>query len=209
MPLARGVFAGDAAAEATLLKQLLADNRDGQRLYHLLFYNNLVYVCEGVTHDLHLAEDAASKVNEYMLLGGGLKRFVPGRGRTLAQWIYEAGRWRAGDVLAKRRRQAPEGERVLSEIAEEILVADRMAPPTGGEENEILSWIEQEAPIGEDEKRVLRLRFVDGMTLKETAKASGLSVSTVRRAQATLRDVISENAERFHMHWTGRAGGVT
>ena len=209
LPLGMAVLGGSRGAGHELVGRVLANDQEAQRLFHLLFYNALVHVCEQVTKDRHLAEDAASEANEYLLLKGGLERFQERQFHSLAVWVYQAGRWRAGDILARHRRQSPKGNRVLAQIAEEFSSAERMEPPSfgcdtewnGNEENEVADWIRTASNLGEVEKRIFALRYEDGMTLEEAAEAMKMSVSSVRRAQSRLKSAIYSNAELFYTHW--------
>jgi RNA polymerase sigma factor (sigma-70 family) len=126
-----------------------------------------------------------------------LSRESPGRlNGHAAQWLYTVCRRRAMDVRRKESRMVSENEQA---------VMDRVALGPGPEgivgEREEMGRVEQlvtELPDAQQE--MVRLKFGGGLSYKEIAEVTGLSVSNVgfllHTAIATLRKQMDPDAKR-------------
>ncbi len=151
--------------------------------YHLPVFRYLYYR----TGDLHAAEDLTAEVFIRMIrsLPGYQPRDVP-----FLAWLFQIAR----NLSIDHYRKAGSGRMVP---LEETLPA-RNADPTHAVDRRLTSQKLAEAlhTLNDDQRDVIVLRFVTGMSIGETAQALAKSEDAVkglqRRALTALRQILSE-----------------
>jgi len=119
--------------------------------------------------DPHLAEDVMAQV--YLEAFAGIRRYRD-RGRPFAAWLLTIARQRAVDALRKRQR--------------ELRRLSTQTPPAADEEVQLtessvlLGALETLTP---EQREVLHLRFVEDLSLEQTAAVMGRSVGAVKALQ--------------------------
>jgi RNA polymerase sigma-70 factor (ECF subfamily) len=134
--------------------------------------------------DPHLAEDVMGQV--YLEAFAGIRRYRD-RGKPIVAWLLAIARQRALDALRRRQRELRE------------FPAEPHAPSSslGGERLDRL--FEALAALTPEQREVLHLRFVEDLSLEQTAAVTGRSVGAVKalqhRAIVRLRAALAD-AER-------------
>lgn len=206
VPLAHGVVRADPKAEEELVASVLAGEESAQSLFLVLFFDFLVRDCSSLLGDEHLGEDAAVEAVCY-LVTGSLRAFRPGEGATLWSWVRGAGRFKALS-LRRKRRSWTGATRSLLEIADELADTEQVSSiPVGIEENEIATWVLTRAPLSNLQRELFYLRFVEGRTTAEAARALSISLATLHREQVRIREVLAARAEDFYVHGALFHGG--
>ena len=154
--LARAVTAGDEAAIRELVER----------------YGGLVFtVANRVLRDTHAAEEVTQ--HTFLQAWRNADRFEPGR--DFAPWLATIARRAAIDALRRRQR------RPTSALDEEVeSVVD---PAAGFDAEQIeLTWAVRAAvdALDDDQREVVRLHYLAGLTHPEIAEHLGIPVGTVK-----------------------------
>ncbi len=154
--LARAVTAGDEAAIRELVDR----------------YSGLVFtVANRVLRDTHAAEEVTQ--HTFLQAWRNADRFEPGR--DFAPWLATIARRAAIDVLRRRQR------RPTSTLDEEAASTPDPAAVLDAEQIE-LTWAVRAAvdALDDDQREVVRLHYVVGLTHPEIAEHLGIPVGTVK-----------------------------
>ena len=136
--------------------------------------------------DRGTAEDVQQQVFTEVWQRGA--EYDPARGGILT-WVLTIARSRAIDYLRKRRPE-PHDPQAAS------VLADAAAPGPAEDDAVLDRWrvVHLLGRLPEDERRVLQLRFYEGLSQTEIARATGTPLGTVKtkmvRALLRLRDLI-------------------
>lgn len=124
---------------------------------------------------------------------------TPPEGAHLAGWLFTVCRNRSVDHLRKNGRIAPMNGTALLDL--ETNASDAKTPARlaadGDERARVLAWVAELPPRKQE---LLRLKFQDGLSYREIAEITGLSVSnvgfTLHTALKTLRARAGRPTER-------------
>ena len=171
-----------AAAQPTASKLTRLKRRDAQA-WSDVFEEHHVLVFRAVLAQVHnpaVAEDVTAQVFLEALQDIGRYR---DRGKPFAAWLLTIARHRSTDWLRKQRR--------------EQVALFREAARTDFESNETLPGDAYALlqPLTPEQREVVALRFIEGLTLEEVASATGRSPGAVKslqhRALRQLRSALS------------------
>jgi RNA polymerase sigma-70 factor (ECF subfamily) len=172
-------------AEALVLDAVIAakaGDQDAIRFLYLRFADNVYgYVCS-IVRDEHDAEDVTQQV--FAKLTGALGRYEP-RAVPFSAWILRVAHNAAIDHV-RTRRAVP---------CEEVRSPDLEAEDVGRERSEALRLAL--ATLPEDQRQVLALRFIAGMSPGEIAKKMGRSEDAVHGLQHRGRRTLRLELERL------------
>lgn len=163
-------------------------------------YREFVYrVAMRQTRDHELALDAAQEAFAY--LHGRLGRIVIGEAGTLAAYLYPVAKNSAVTVLRKRRRGVAQGR----ESAEHGAGVDQTRGAGAWSEEELRVLRECVDTLPEEQREVLLLRVVDGLSVGEVSLALGIAEGTVKsrlrlalerlRLNVSIRGMFGEEEE--------------
>jgi RNA polymerase sigma-70 factor, ECF subfamily len=173
------------AAEALVLDAVIRakeGDQDALRFLYLRFADNVYgYVCS-IVRDEHDAEDVTQQV--FTKLSGALGRYEP-RAVPFSAWILRVAHNAAIDHV-RSRRAVP---------CEEVRSPDVEAEDIGRERSEALPLALGTLP--EDQRQVLVLRFIAGMSPGEIAKRMGRSEDAVHGLQHRGRRTLRQELERL------------
>ena len=146
-------------------------------------HRNMVYsVAWTYCKDAHAAEDISQ---ETFLRAHRSVDGLADRSR-LKTWLYTLTRNAAIDHLRGQKRRGKLVERVAE-------VRRERAAPTHGEQVDRLLGVIDSLP--DDYRRIILLRYVEGLSYKEIAEALGMQVSAVGEKLSRIRKQISERME--------------
>jgi RNA polymerase sigma-70 factor (ECF subfamily) len=172
-------------AEALVLDAVIAakaGDQDAIRFLYLRFADNVYgYVCS-IVRDEHDAEDVTQQV--FAKLTGALGRYEP-RAVPFSAWILRVAHNAAIDHV-RTRRAVP---------CEEVRSPDLEDEDVGRERSEALRLAL--ATLPEDQRQVLALRFIAGMSPGEIAKKMGRSEDAVHGLQHRGRRTLRLELERL------------
>lgn len=135
--------------------------------------------------DPHLAEDVMAQV--YLEAFAGIRRYRD-RGKPIVAWLLAIARQRALDALRKRQR----------EVRASPAGAHASSATDDGESFDPL--FEALAGLTPEQRQVLHLRFVEDLSLEQTAAVMGRSVGAVKalqhRAIVRLRAALANPSRR-------------
>jgi RNA polymerase sigma-70 factor, ECF subfamily len=165
-------------------------DEDALRLLYLLFADHVYGLVLGVVRHPHDAEDVTSEV--FARLPRALGRYVPGSSPFTA-WLLRVARNAALDHL-RGQRSVPVAEvqgpdTVVEDVADDRLEALRSALAT----------------LPADQRRVVLLRFVAGLTPREVAARMGRSEDAVHALQHRARRRLAANLTELGAGPTARA----
>lgn len=173
--LSRGRFerqrAGNGPAEGLIhaaVRRAREGDEDALRLLYLRYSNSVFsYVCS-IVPDEHAAEDITQTV--FARLATRLKHYEPRR-VPFGAWITTVAHNASIDYL-RAQRLVPSEEVLDSEATEVDFSRDRLA-----------AIREALAALPEDQREVLTLRFVGGMSVKEISERLGRSEPAINAVQ--------------------------
>lgn len=161
---------------AGLVSAAAARARDGDddalRLLYLLYADNVYGYVLAIVHDEHDAEDVTSEV--FSKLPRALARYQPGVA-PFAAWLLRVARNAALDHL-RAQRSVP--------LAQVHAVTAEAEPPVAERLADLRAAL---AALPADQRQVLLLRLVAGMSPSEVAEAIGRSVDAVHALQHRAR----------------------
>jgi RNA polymerase sigma-70 factor (ECF subfamily) len=157
-------------------------DQDAQRFLYLRYADNVYgYVCS-IVRDEHDAEDVTQQV--FAKLPTALGRYQA-RSVPFSAWILRVAHNAAIDFV-RARRAVP---------CEEVRTPDQEAESTGRERLEALRTAL--AALPEDQRQVLAMRFIAGMSPGEIAKQLGRSEDAVHGLQHRGRRTLRRELERL------------
>lgn len=164
---------------------------DGEAFHRLvLIYQNLVYsVALRMLHDRAEAEDVAQEV--FLRAFRSLGRF---RGDSkLSTWLYAI----TARLCLNRLKVVRRGQDLFRENP--LPMGGSSPPPDRAlEERELRSLLEREIQrLGPEQRIVLILRDIQGLSYEEIAEVLGVELGTVRSRLHRARMAIKERLEKF------------
>jgi RNA polymerase sigma-70 factor, ECF subfamily len=161
--IAAGVRAGDPDAVGAVYSVL-----SGRLLSYLL----------ARVHDLPTAEDLLEATFVELLLRGNR---IDGGAKAIKAWLFRAAHFNALDYLRSARRR-------VEDLEDDALAFDVEDPDLGPEELAVAEEINQRvrramSHLSDDQRQVLFLRYMGGLTAPEVAEILGKSDGAVRSLQ--------------------------
>jgi RNA polymerase sigma-70 factor, ECF subfamily len=158
-------------------------DEDALRLLYLLYADNVFGYVLAIVHDEHDAEDITSEV--FARLPRALTRYVPARpsGTPFVAWLLRVARNAALDHL-RAQRSVPLAE-VPAHAHEELHAHERL--------EDLRAALEA---LPADQRQVMVLRLIAGLTPGEVAERLGRSVDAVHALQHRARRRLREELTR-------------
>jgi len=176
------------ALVAAATEQARAGDDDALRLIYLLYADNVFGYVLSIVRDEHDAEDITSEV--FARLPRALGHYKPGA-TPFAAWLLRVARNAALDHL-RAQRSVPLAEIHATGESAELQARERLEGLTAAF-----------AALPDDQRQVMLLRLIAGLTPTEVAEQLGRSVDAVHALQHRARRRLRENLTQAG--WAPRA----
>ncbi|MCH7990472.1 MAG: sigma-70 family RNA polymerase sigma factor [Planctomycetes bacterium] len=152
------------------------------------YEGQLTRYAQRITGDLDIARDVVQET--FLRLCREQPAELDGR---LAEWLFTVCRNKAIDVRRRESRMTRLADTVISETPDQ-----QPEPAAMAEQNESAGRAQQlVGNLPENQREVIRLKFQDGLSYREIAAVTGLSVSNVgfliHRGVKTLREQMTSD----------------